>query len=45
MTVVRSKCPTYLGISGLVVQETTNTFNIVTRDDKLQGLAPPVPLC
>lgn len=27
--------PTYLGVSGIVVQETTQTFKVITEDDKL----------
>ena len=32
-TVARSKCPSYIGLTGIVVQETQGTFKLVTRDD------------
>ena len=35
----RSKNPTLVGASGIVVQETENTFKVVTRKDKLKGAA------
>ena len=37
MSVVRSRCPTYIGVSGIVLQETEKTFRVITRDDKLVG--------
>jgi len=42
--VVRSKCPTYVGASGIVAQETENVFKIITPSNALQGKAvlPPV---
>ncbi|KAJ2705606.1 RNase P/RNase MRP complex subunit [Coemansia sp. IMI 203386] len=35
MEVVRSKCPNFVGIRGIVAQETKNTFRMVTADDRL----------
>jgi len=36
ITVFRSKCPSYVGATGILVQETENTFKVVTVDDKLK---------
>ncbi|PRP79612.1 RNase P protein subunit [Planoprotostelium fungivorum] len=36
VTVTRSKCPTYIGQKGIIVQETENTFKIVTKENKLK---------
>ena len=36
-TVRRSKNAALVGASGIVVQETENTFKVVTRKDKLKG--------
>ena len=36
-TVRRSKNASLVGVSGIVVQETENTFKVVTRKDKLKG--------
>jgi hypothetical protein len=33
-----------VGVSGIVVQETENTFKVVTRKDKLKGGASPFSL-
>jgi len=38
MTVRKSKNPALVGASGIVVQETENTFKVVTRKDKLKVL-------
>ncbi|KAG0308437.1 RNase P/RNase MRP complex subunit [Dissophora globulifera] len=35
ITVARSKCPTYIGASGIVAQETENVFKIITPSNKL----------
>ncbi|KAK9703878.1 RNase P/RNase MRP complex subunit, variant 2 [Basidiobolus ranarum] len=37
LTVVKSKCPYYIGISGILVQEKRNVFNIITQNDRLLG--------
>ncbi|KAK7462736.1 RNase P/RNase MRP complex subunit [Stygiomarasmius scandens] len=34
LTVKQSKCPSLVGLSGIVIHETENTFRIVTRDNK-----------
>ncbi|KAI8973366.1 Rof/RNase P-like protein [Mycotypha africana] len=38
MTVVQSKNPTYVGVTGIVVQETLSVFNIITKDNKLKQI-------
>ncbi|KAJ2486089.1 RNase P/RNase MRP complex subunit [Coemansia sp. RSA 2050] len=35
LTVARAKCPNYVGVSGIVAQETKNVFRVITKDDKL----------
>ncbi|KAJ2784005.1 RNase P/RNase MRP complex subunit [Coemansia javaensis] len=35
VSVVRARCPNFVGISGILAQETKNTFKIITRDDRL----------
>uniref|UniRef100_A0A3Q0RET7 Ribonuclease P protein subunit p29 n=1 Tax=Amphilophus citrinellus TaxID=61819 RepID=A0A3Q0RET7_AMPCI len=36
ITVVRSKCPSYVGTSGILVQEFKHVFKIITKEDKLK---------
>jgi len=36
LTVSRSKCPSYVGTCGILLQETKNAFKIITKDDKLK---------
>ncbi|XP_061564190.1 ribonuclease P protein subunit p29 [Cololabis saira] len=36
ITVVRSRCPSYVGASGILVQEFKHVFKIITKDDKLK---------
>ncbi|KAI8594878.1 Rof/RNase P-like protein, partial [Dissophora ornata] len=36
ITVARSKCPTYVGSSGIVAQETENVFKIITPSNALK---------
>ncbi|XP_067305998.1 ribonuclease P protein subunit p29 [Pseudorasbora parva] len=36
LTVVRSKCPSYVGITGILVQEMKHIFKIITKEDKLK---------
>ncbi|XP_073693110.1 ribonuclease P protein subunit p29 [Garra rufa] len=36
LTVVRSKCPSYVGLTGILVQELKHTFKIITKEDKLK---------
>ncbi|XP_071959344.1 ribonuclease P protein subunit p29-like [Antedon mediterranea] len=38
MTVTKSKCPTYIGQSGILLQETRNVFKIITKEDKLKTI-------
>lgn len=36
LTVQRSKCPSYVGVSGIVLQETRNMFKVITKDDQVK---------
>ncbi|XP_063043919.1 ribonuclease P protein subunit p29 [Engraulis encrasicolus] len=36
LTVVRSKCPSYVGATGILVQEMKHVFKIITKEDKLK---------
>ncbi|XP_053176368.1 ribonuclease P protein subunit p29 [Scomber japonicus] len=36
ITVVRSKCPSYVGTTGILVQEFKHIFKIITKEDKLK---------
>ncbi|KAL2088856.1 hypothetical protein ACEWY4_015755 [Coilia grayii] len=36
LTVVRSKCPSYVGTAGILVQEMKHVFKIITKEDKLK---------
>lgn len=36
ITVVRSKCPSYVGTTGILVQEFKHVFKIITKEDKLK---------
>lgn len=36
LTVVRSKCPSYVGTTGILVQEFKHVFKIITKEDKLK---------
>lgn len=52
LVVVRSKCPSYVGATGILVQEFKHIFKIITKEDKLKGKTPsttqrvaPCPLC
>ncbi|XP_032086160.1 ribonuclease P protein subunit p29 [Thamnophis elegans] len=36
VTVTKSKCPSYVGITGIIVQETKYVFKIVTKEDRLK---------
>ena len=35
--VARSKCPSYVGLKGIVLQETLNTFKLISSDNKLRS--------
>lgn len=36
LTVVRSKCPSYVGLTGILVQELKHIFKLITKEDKLK---------
>lgn len=36
MTVVRSKCPSYVGTTGILVQELKHVFKFITKEDRLK---------
>lgn len=36
MTVVRSKCPSYVGTTGILVQELKHVFKFITNEDRLK---------
>ncbi|CAC5422891.1 POP4 [Mytilus coruscus] len=36
LTVQRSKCLSYVGVNGIVLQETRNTFKIITQEDQVK---------
>ncbi|KAM3828736.1 ribonuclease P protein subunit p29 [Vipera latastei] len=36
VTVTKSKCPSYVGITGIILQETKYVFKIVTKEDQLK---------
>ncbi|KAI8815005.1 hypothetical protein BJ742DRAFT_481 [Cladochytrium replicatum] len=38
LTVVRSKCPTYVGQSGILLKETENMFELIGNDNKLRSI-------
>lgn len=38
VTVTRSKCPSLVGTTGIVVQETRNVFKIITKEDQLKTI-------
>ncbi|CAO3688781.1 unnamed protein product [Umbelopsis vinacea] len=38
LTVVKSKCPSYIGTTGILVQETESMLNIITKENKLKHI-------
>ncbi|XP_064015853.1 ribonuclease P protein subunit p29 isoform X2 [Pogoniulus pusillus] len=36
VTVTKSRCPSYVGITGIILQEFKNVFKIITKEDKLK---------
>nr|XP_054773145.1 ribonuclease P protein subunit p29-like [Lytechinus pictus] len=38
LTVTHSKCPAYVGISGILIHETRNTFKVITKENKLKTI-------
>ena len=41
-TVEKSKCPSYVGVHGIVLQETQNTFKLISREDRLKSKLSPL---
>lgn len=37
MSVVECKVTSFTGVSGIMIRETTETFGIITQDDKFRG--------
>lgn len=38
MTVAECKVASFTGVQGIMVRETSETFGIITRDDKFRGI-------
>ncbi|KAI4898644.1 hypothetical protein NFI96_026001 [Prochilodus magdalenae] len=38
LTVVRSKCPSYVGTTGILVQELKHVFKFITKEDRLKTI-------
>nr|XP_058901169.1 ribonuclease P protein subunit p29 isoform X1 [Kogia breviceps] len=38
VSVTKSKCPSYVGITGILLQETKHIFKIITKEDRLKDL-------
>ncbi|XP_072527589.1 ribonuclease P protein subunit p29 [Salminus brasiliensis] len=38
LSVVRSKCPSYVGTTGILVQELKHVFKIITKEDRLKTI-------
>ncbi|CAH1269287.1 POP4 [Branchiostoma lanceolatum] len=36
VTVCKSRCPSYVGLTGIILQERKHVFKIITKDDKLK---------
>ncbi|XP_071973302.1 ribonuclease P protein subunit p29 isoform X2 [Engystomops pustulosus] len=36
VTVFKSKCPSYVGLTGIILQESKHIFKIITKEDKLK---------
>lgn len=37
MKVWRSKCPSYVGTEGILLQETQNTLRLIAKDNKIRS--------
>ncbi|KAF6288819.1 POP4-like protein, ribonuclease P/MRP subunit [Rhinolophus ferrumequinum] len=37
ISVTKSKCPSYVGVTGILLQETKHVFKIITEEDRLKG--------
>ena len=33
----RSKCPSYVGVEGILLQETQNTLHLIAKDNKIRS--------
>lgn len=40
--VTKSKCPSYVGVTGILLQETKHVFKIITKGDRLKGASCPL---
>eukprot|EP00066_Takifugu_rubripes_P011321 XP_003979900.2 PREDICTED: ribonuclease P protein subunit p29-like [Takifugu rubripes] len=40
LSVVRSRCPSYVGTTGILVQEFKHVFKIITKENKVKGWSP-----
>uniref|UniRef100_A0A8C0Q8Q1 Ribonuclease P protein subunit p29 n=1 Tax=Canis lupus familiaris TaxID=9615 RepID=A0A8C0Q8Q1_CANLF len=38
ISVTKSKCPSYVGVTGILLQETKHVFKIITKEDRLKGV-------
>ncbi|XP_049720375.1 ribonuclease P protein subunit p29 isoform X1 [Elephas maximus indicus] len=45
ISVTKSKCPSYVGVTGILLQETKHVFKIVTKEDCLKGTKPHLRGC
>ena len=35
--VSKSKCPHYVGLTGIIIMETQNTFKVITKENTIKG--------
>lgn len=42
--VSKSKCPSYVGLSGIMIQELKNVFKIITKQNELKSMFTNVTL-
>ena len=35
--VIQSKCPSYVGLTGIIMQDTKETFKIIDKQNKVRG--------
>lgn len=38
ISVIRSKCPSLVGVSGIILQDTKNTFRLIGEDDVIRSM-------
>lgn len=43
--VTKAKCPSYVGATGILLQETKHVFKIITKEDRLKGTRCPRAPC